>query len=114
LATGVLGLASDRVIRIWKQQHPEMEEMIATLQAAPLLRHRRDVFEALAASAATPDPRHHADRKLALEMLGDYRPRGDLDVHTTGGGLTLAEWQAAAAARCFSGLSRLRRFCRFA
>lgn len=72
LAVQVLGLSSDRVIRKWRIKFPEMDDQIAVMQAAPLLRHRRDVFDALAESAATKDYHNHADRKLFLEMTGDY------------------------------------------
>lgn len=75
LATQVLGLTSDRVIAKWRKQQPELEEEIARMQAAPLLRHRREIYDALVASASDSDPKSHADRKLALEMLGDYKPR---------------------------------------
>jgi hypothetical protein len=66
------------VLAKWREKHPEMAEELARMQAAPLLRHRRDVFEALAASASDPDPKSHPDRKLALEMMGDYRPKQEL------------------------------------
>lgn len=75
LATQVLGLTSDRVIAKWLKQKPEIEQEIVRMQAAPLLRRRREIFDALATSASNPDPKSHADRKLALEMLGDYKPR---------------------------------------
>jgi hypothetical protein len=78
LATKVLGLTSDRVIAKWREKHPEMAEEVARMQAAPLLRHRRDVFDALAESAGNPDPKNHPDRKLALEMMGDYKPRQEV------------------------------------
>lgn len=80
LATEVLGLASDRVIRTWRERHPEIQDEIVSMQAAPLLQHRRDIYEALVAVATDPDPKAHQDRKLALEMLGDYRPRAQTDV----------------------------------
>ena len=80
LAVKVLGLASDRVIRTWRERHPEMESEIALMQAGPLLRYRRDIYDALVTSASDPDPKSHADRKLALEMMGDYRPRAQTDV----------------------------------
>jgi hypothetical protein len=83
LATAVLGLASDRVIRQWLEKNPEMAEEIVRMQAAPLLKHRRDIFKALATVASDPDPKAHQDRKLALEMLGDYRPRAQTDVALT-------------------------------
>jgi hypothetical protein len=78
LALTVLGLASDRVIGTWRKRHPEMEDEIANMQAAPLLRHRREIFDALATSASDPDPKSHQDRKLALEMLGDYKQRQEI------------------------------------
>lgn len=83
LATQILGLASDRVIRKWKTDQPELDAEIARMQAAPLLRHRRDVFQALIMSATDPDPRSHPDRKLALEIMGDYKPRAQADVSVT-------------------------------
>jgi hypothetical protein len=45
------------------------------LQAAPLFEPRADVLRALAESAANSDYKHHADRKLFVEMTGDYTPR---------------------------------------
>jgi len=80
LATQVLGLDSDRVISRWVKKQPEIKDEIARMQAAPLLQHRRDIYDALIAVATDPDPKAHADRKLALEMLGDYRPRAAADV----------------------------------
>lgn len=73
LATTVLGLKGDRVISTWLKKEPGIEERIARLQVEPLMRHRRDVIEALVLVAATPDPKANADRKLFLEMTGDYR-----------------------------------------
>lgn len=75
LAVTVLGLTSDRVIAKWRRQQPEIDDEIVRMQAAPLLRHRRDIYDALATSASDPDPKSHQDRKLALELLGDYKPR---------------------------------------
>lgn len=83
LATQVLGLDSDRVISRWVKKQPELQDEIARMQAAPLLQHRRDIYEALAAVAQDPDPKAHPDRKLALEMLGDYRPRSQAAVALT-------------------------------
>ncbi len=56
------------------------------MQAAPLLRHRRDILDALIVSATDPDPKSHPDRKLALEMLGDYKPRGISGATLSGAG----------------------------
>lgn len=80
LAQGVLGLTSDRVIRKWRDAEPAIDDTVVEFQAAPLLRHRRDIFEALIKSASDPDPKSHADRKLALEMLGDYKPKQQTEV----------------------------------
>lgn len=75
LATQVLGLTSDRVIATWRKKNPGIDTTIALLQAAPLLKYRRDVFDALAKSAMDPDYKHHNDRKLFVEMTGDHVPR---------------------------------------
>lgn len=74
LATQVLGLSSDRAVGNWRKKYSTIDAVVATLQAAPLIDHRRDIFEALAESAADPDHRHNPDRKLALEMTGDFVP----------------------------------------
>lgn len=78
LATEILGLRSDRVIRAWREKNPAIDEAIAVMQAAPLLKRRGDIFRALVESATTPDHKNHPDRKLALEMLGDYTPKSDI------------------------------------
>lgn len=87
LATDVLGLTGDRVIRQWREKQPEIEKAIVSMAAAPLLRHRRDIYDALIKSATDPDPKSHADRKLALELLGDYKPRSVQELE--GSGLTV-------------------------
>lgn len=76
----VLGCSS-RVVRGWRAKSwgedlASVDEAIAWVQAAPLLRHRRDIYEALVSVAKTHDAKAHNDRKLALELLGDYRPSG--------------------------------------
>jgi len=80
LATEVLGLTSDRQIYAWRKKYPEIDDMITMLQAAPLMEHRADIFEALVAVATDADYKAHSDRKLALEMLGDYVPRSKMDL----------------------------------
>jgi hypothetical protein len=81
LAPEVLGLKSARTIRKWKAQFPWIDEEIAYWQAAPLMRHRRDAFEALVEGATTKyDPRYFQYTRLYLEMTGDYSPKGSLDV----------------------------------
>lgn len=78
LAEQVLG-CTVRAIWKWEQKSygdlPGVTDAIAWVQASPLLRHRRDIFNALIAVATQHDPKAHQDRKLALEMLGDYRPK---------------------------------------
>ena len=82
LAAHVLG-CSDRAVRNWQAasygDKPDIAEAIAWVQASPLLRARREIYDALAASAVIIGPKGHNDRKLALEMLGDYRPKGESD-----------------------------------
>jgi hypothetical protein len=75
LASKVLGLRSDRTIQKWRADDPSIDERVAKLQVEPLLRHRRDVIEALVTSAMSPDPKSHPDRKMFLEMTGDYKQK---------------------------------------
>jgi len=94
----LLGLKSDRTIRQWREKDKTIEAEIKTRQASPLWSQRRDIFEALAASASTPDAANHSDRKLALEMLGDYIPRSRQDTAnvTPATPFTSDEYSAAA------------------
>jgi len=82
LATDVLGLTSDRAIREWKDKNPAIEARIAKLAASALGKARTEIYRALIHAASNPDPRAHSDRKLALEMMGDYVPKARLDVGT--------------------------------
>lgn len=91
LATDVLGLRTDRTIRKWRGKFPEIEERIVKLQAEPLMRYRRDAFQALVAVAITPEPSGHQDRKLFFEMTGDYRPRGTVALTGEDGGPIMIE-----------------------
>ena len=80
LAEKVLGLSSPRQITEWRKNDPRIDDAIAMLQAAPLWEHRADIYEALVEVAADPDYKGHSDRKLALELLGDYVPRSRMDL----------------------------------
>lgn len=80
LATQVLGLTSDRVFTQWRQKEPQIDDAIATMQAAPLWAHRADVLNALVDSAANSDHRSNPDRKLFLEMTGDYTPKQKVEM----------------------------------
>lgn len=80
LATKMLGLTSDRAISTWRANNPGIDEAIGLMQAAPLLNHRREVFEALAKAAT--DKSHHGaqDRKTFLTMTNDYTPHQKIEV----------------------------------
>lgn len=82
LASEVLGLGSDRAITTWRKRNPAIDDVIGMLQAAPLMEHRADVLMALARSASNPDHKNNPDRKVFLEMTGDYQPRTKLDVRS--------------------------------
>jgi len=86
LATTVLGLKSDRTIQKWRSDDPEIDERVAKMQVEPLLRHRRDVIDALVTSSMSPDPKSHQDRKMFLEMTGDYRTKSAVAVTGENGG----------------------------
>jgi len=80
LAKDVLGLNSPRVIYTWRRKYPSIDTVVAMMQAAPLWEHRRDVIEALVAMASTADYKAFNDRKLFLEMTGDYTPKNKLEL----------------------------------
>jgi hypothetical protein len=82
LATQVLGLTSDRVISGWKQDNPAMAARIARLTVSAVSKARAEVIAALVAAASDPNPRSHADRKMVLEMTGDYVPKMKMGVGT--------------------------------
>lgn len=79
LATQHLGLTSDRAINTWRKKNPAIDEMVAVLQAAPLWEHRSEIYDALISVATTKEYKGHNDRKLALELLGDYVPRSKVE-----------------------------------
>lgn len=78
-AERVLGCTS-RVVRKWRAADwgdlLGVDDAVAWTQVAPLMAHRRDIYDALVTVAKMPDAKGHQDRKLALELLGDYRPAG--------------------------------------
>jgi hypothetical protein len=74
LATEVLGLTSDRTIATWRKKFPTLDQLIADLQADEMLDARADVLNALKLSASNVDYKSHQDRKLYLEITGDYVP----------------------------------------
>lgn len=80
LARQVLGLTSDRVIATWRKKNPAIDDVIALMQAKPLLDHRRDVFKALSESAADPSFHGSQDRKTFLSMTGDYVPHQKIEM----------------------------------
>lgn len=80
LATGMLGLKSPRVIYTWRRKYPSIDAVIGMMQSAVLFEHRRDVLEALAEMAGRTDYKSHNDRKLFLEMIGDYTPKSKVEV----------------------------------
>ena len=88
LAQQYLGLTSDRAIATWRKKNPVIDEMVSVLQSAPLWDHRADVFAALVENATTADYKTHNDRKLLLEITGDYTPSAKLAAMITKNGLS--------------------------
>lgn len=70
----LLGI-NDRTIRGWRQRQPDLDQIVAAYQLAPLVEHRADVVGALIASASTPAPQHSADRKLFFQLTGDLEEK---------------------------------------
>ena len=77
----ILGLTDARTIRQWRSRRPEMDDRVARLTGDALMKHRAEVLDALIQVAQQPDPRSHSDRRLFLEMTGDYTPRQGVE-HT--------------------------------
>lgn len=74
LARSHMGLTSDRAINTWRRKNPAIDETVKMMQAGPLFKHRAEIYTALVAVAVKPEYKSHNDRKLALELLGDYMP----------------------------------------
>lgn len=89
LSEQVLGLTSPRVISNWRRKYPAIETVVSMMQSKALWDHRADVLETLAKMAATADYKNFNDRKLFLEMIGDYTPRSKLQL--SGSALDLSE-----------------------
>lgn len=86
LARLVLGLRSDRTIRKWRETDSTVQECIERMKIEPLLIHRRDVLDALVRVASDPDPKAHPDRRMFLEITGDYKPKGQVALTNPSGG----------------------------
>lgn len=98
LAT-LLGLTNTRTIRQWRERDPGIEERIAELPRQMLMDHVSAVLSALVTVASDADPKAHADRKLFLEMTGQYKPRSVQDLNVNVGDLSDEELEAIVAAK---------------
>ena len=94
LARTHLGLTSDRAINTWRKKNPAIDEMVKVMQASPLFKHRAEIYNALVAVAVKPEYKSHNDRKLALELLGDYMPAHKILAALTARGSTNAKTDA--------------------
>lgn len=94
LARNHLGLTSDRAINTWRRKNPAIDEMVKVMQAGPLFKHRAEIYNALVAVAVKPEYKSHNDRKLALELLGDYMPAHKILAALTARGSTNAKTDA--------------------
>lgn len=84
LAEDVLGLNGPRVIFTWREKYPAINSIVAMMQATPLWEHRRDVIEALVTMASEKNYKSFNDRKLFLELIGDYVPKSKLELEKSG------------------------------
>jgi hypothetical protein len=82
----LLGLASTGTIRNWRRKDPGLAERIAELPRSLLLNHVADVYDALVSVASTADPKAFNDRRLFLELVGQYAPKGAVMVSGPEGG----------------------------
>jgi len=65
-------------MRKWRLHDPEIVARISETPRRLLLEHVADVYQALVDVATMADPRAFQDRRLFLEMTGDYRPSAAL------------------------------------
>lgn len=82
----LLGLASTGTVRNWRRKDPGLAERIAELPRTLLLNHVADVYDALVSVASQHDPKAFNDRRLFLEMAGQYSPKGTVMVSGPDGG----------------------------
>lgn len=75
---------SDATLKKRRQKNPRIDERAnKALLTGSLLPQMDEVIDALMESAADPSYKHHADRKLALEMAGLYVPKQAIDLGVT-------------------------------
>ncbi|MBN1535210.1 MAG: hypothetical protein JW908_00655 [Anaerolineales bacterium] len=74
LATQVLGMRSDRIVRKWREKYPEIEKEIETCMMQPLRDQLPDVLAAWVGVASSFDPRAHRDRITYLTHVKVYKP----------------------------------------
>lgn len=78
-----IGVSGD-TIKKRRQKNPRIDERAnKALLTGSLLPQMDGVIDALMESAADPSYKHHADRKLALEMSGLYTPKQAIDLGVT-------------------------------
>ena len=70
LATQVLGLTSDRMIREWRSSNPAIDAEVFKTRLTIVDKHLPDVLDAWAESAKDPSGRNHADRHDFLVYAG--------------------------------------------
>ena len=80
LATQVLGLSSSQAVSRWRRKDPRIDDAIVMMQSAPLFEHRAGFYKAMIQVGTEADYKGFNDRRMALEMLGDYVPRSQMEV----------------------------------
>jgi hypothetical protein len=98
-----LGVATS-TMREWRYKDPEIERRISELPRLLLMEHVASVYQALATLASTADPKTFQDRRLFLELTGQYSPKagvvlsGDVQVATITAAERIAAMQRALEA----------------
>jgi len=82
----LLGLSSTGTVRNWRRKDPGMKERIEKLPRELLLEHVADVYSALVTVASSADPKGFNDRRLFLELTGNYQQRGAVVLSGPDGG----------------------------
>ena len=86
----LLGLSSTGTFRNWRRNDPEIDERIRTLPKSLLMGHVADVYAALVTVASDPDPKAFQDRRMFLEIAGEYSPKGLVATATANASIGMA------------------------
>ncbi len=90
----VMGLLSDRTIRKWRYQNPEIDRLVQEEMLARVGERTAEVLNALADLASRPDYKSTRAMELYLRVHGVYTPEQTVHTETSAPQIYLPETQA--------------------